>query len=126
MWIDVLQTITKQYDNPVHNSTKLTTIPASSKKNKAFVYKNLLDKKRTSPKFKIHNLIRTADLMKTFSKSDTTNWSHKLKEITEIVNDTIPSYKIDKLKERSNEALLKKTELSMKENDSVMKKLNLY
>ena len=37
----------------------------------------------------------------------------------------MPSYKIDKLKERYNESLLKKTELTIKENDNVMKKLNL-
>ena len=37
----------------------------------------------------------------------------------------LPSYKIDNLKERYNQSLLKKTELSMKENNSVMKKLNL-
>ena len=66
-----------------------------------------------------------ADLKKTFSKGDTTNWSYKLCKITEIINDTIPAYKIDKLAERYNESLLKKTELSMKENNSVMKKLRL-
>jgi len=48
-----------------------------------------------------------------------------LYKITEIVNDTIPSYHIDNLKERYNESLLKKTELTKKENDNVMKKLNL-
>ena len=42
-----------------------------------------------------------------------------------MINDTIPSYKIDNLKERYNEALLKKTELTIKENDNVMKKLNI-
>ena len=34
------------------------------------------------------------------------------------------SYKIDNLKERYNESLLKKTELTIKEIDNVMKKLN--
>ena len=29
-------------------------------------------------------------------------------KITEIINDTIPNYKIDNIKERYNEALLKK------------------
>ena len=53
------------------------------------------------------------------------NWSYRLYEITEvIIIDTIPSFKTDCLPERYNEALLKKTELTMKENDSVMKKLN--
>ena len=54
-----------------------------------------------------------------------TNWSYKLYKNTEIINDTIPSYKIDNLKERYDESLLKKTELSMKENNDVMKKLNI-
>ena len=36
-----------------------------------------------------------------------------------------PSYHIDNLKERYNESLLKKIELSMKEYSSALKKLNL-
>ena len=125
-WIDVLPTITKQYNNKVHSSTKLTPIQASLKKNEGYVYKNLLDKrKKKTPKFQINDLVRTADLKKTFSKSDMTNWSYKLYKITEIINDTKPSYNIDNLPERYNEALLKKTELTMTENNSVMKKLNI-
>ena len=125
-WIDILPTITKQYNNRVHSSTKLTPIQASMKKNEGFVYKNLLDKrKKIKPKFQVNDLIRTADIKKTFSKGDTTNWSYKLYKITEIINDTIPSYHLDNLPERYNESLLKKTELTMKENDNVMKKLNI-
>ena len=125
-WIDILQTITKQYNNRIHSSTELSPKDASLKKNEGFVYKNLLDKrKKVKPKYEIGDLIRTADLKKTFSKGDTTNWSYKLYKITEIINDTLPSYKIDNLKERYNESLLKKTELTMKENNSVMKKLKI-
>ena len=102
----------------------MTPIQASLKTNEGFVYKNLLDK-RKKLKFQINDLVRTADLKKTFSKGDTTNWSFKLYKITEIIKDTIPSYKIDNLKERYNESLLKKTELTIKENNSVMKKLKL-
>ena len=123
-WIDVLHTITKQYNNRVHSSTKLTPIQASLKKNESYVYKNLLDKrKKRKPKYEVGDLVRTADLKKTFSKSDRTNWSYELYKNTEIINDTLPSYKIDNLKERYNESLLKKTELTMKENDNVVKKL---
>ena len=50
--------------------------------------------------------------MKMFSKRDTTNWSYNLYKITENKNDTIPSYKIDKMKERYNEALLKKNRVN--------------
>ena len=125
-WIDVLPTITNQYNNRVHSSTKLTPIQASLKKNEGYVYKNLLDeRKKVKPKFQINDLVRTADLKKTFSKGDTSNWSYKLYKITEIIKDTIPSYHIDNLPERYNESLLKKTELSLKQNKDVMKALNL-
>ena len=125
-WIDVLPTITKQYNNRIHSSTKLTPIQASLKKNEGYVYKNLLDKSnKIKPKFQVNDLVRTADLKKTFSKSDTTNWSFKLYKISGIINDTMPSYKIANLKERYKESLIKKTELTMKENEDVMKKLNI-
>ena len=104
----------------------MTPIQASLKKNEGYVYKNLLDKRnKINPKFQINDLVRTADLKRTFSKGDTTNWSYKLYKITEIINDTIPSYKIDNLEERYNQSLLKKTELSLKQNKDVMKKLKL-
>ena len=124
-WIDVLPTI-KQYNERIHSSTKLTPIPASLKKNEGYVYKNLLDKrKKIKPKFQINDLVRTAELKRTFSKGDTTNWPYKLYKITEIIIDTIPSYRIDNSPERYNESLLKKTVLTLKENKDVMKALNL-
>ena len=46
-------------------------------------------------------------------------------KIIEIINDTIPSSRIDNLPERNIEALLKKTELSMEENKDVMKALKI-
>ena len=101
-------------------------IQASLKKNQGYVYKNLLDKrKKVKPKFQKNDLVRTADLKKTFSKGDTTNWSYKLYKFTEIINDTIPSYHIDNLPERYKESLLKKSELTLKENKDVIKKLKI-
>ena len=125
-WIDILPTITKQYNNKVHSSTKLTPIQASLKKNEGYVYKISLDKrKKIKPKYEIGDLVRTADLKKTFSKGDTTNWSYKIYKITEIIKDTIPSYHIDNLPERCNESFLKKTEFTLKGNKDVMKKLGI-
>ena len=127
-WIDILPKITKEYNNRIHSSTKLTPIQASLKKNEVFVYNNLIDKRqKVTPKFQVNDLVITADLKKTFSKGDTTNWSYKLHKIIEIINDIIPSYCLDNLPERCNEALLKKTELTLKENNSYEKiKLKLY
>ena len=121
-WIDVLPTITKQYNNRINSSTKLTPIQASLKKNEGFVYKNLSDKRtKVTPKFQINADLRD----KRFLKSDTTKWSYKLYKVTQTYNDTIPSYRLDNLPERYNESLLKKTGLTLKENKDVTKKLNL-
>ena len=82
-WVDIFSTITKQYNNRVHSSTKLTPIQASLKTNYGFVYNNLLDKrKKVQPKFQVNDLVRTADSKKTFSKSVTTNSSYNLYKIT--------------------------------------------
>ena len=125
-WVDVLPTITKRYNNRLYSSTKLTPIQTSLKKNEGFVHKNLLDKrKKITPEFQINDLVRTPNLKKTFSKRDTNNWSYKLYKITEIVNDTIPSYHIDNLKERYKNSLLKKTELTLNQNKDVTKKINI-
>ena len=39
-WIDILPTITKQYNNRIHSSTKLSPVQGSLKRNEGFVYKN--------------------------------------------------------------------------------------
>ena len=102
-WIDILPTITKQYTNRIHSSTKLSPKDASLKKNAGFVHRKLSDKRnKIKPKYEIGDLVRPADLRKTFSKSDTTNWSYLLYKITEVINDTIPCYRIDNLPERYN------------------------
>ena len=125
-WVDVLPIITKQYNNRVHASTKWTPFQASLKKNEGYVYKNLLDKrKKRNPKLQVNDLVRTCDSKKTFSKEDTTNWSYKIYKVTEVKNKTKPSYHLDNLPERYYEGILKKTELTLKENKNVMKASNL-
>ena len=102
----------------------MTPIQASLKKNEGYVFFTFQNSGivTLTPKFQLNELVRVADLKKTFSKGDTTNWSNKLYKITELIVDTIPSNRLDNLPERYNESLLKKLELTMKENNSVMKK----
>ena len=111
-WVVVLPTITKQKNNRIHSSTKLSPMQCSLKTNEGNVYRNLLHKrKKIKPKFKMGNIGRTAELKKAFSKGDISNRSYMLIEFTKKnINDTIPSYYIDSLTERYNEALLKNTE----------------
>ena len=45
--------------------------------------------------------------------------------MTQILDDTIPSYRINYLPERDNQSLLLPTKLTLDENYKVMKELNL-
>ena len=73
---------------------------------------------------KIGYIVRKADIKRSFSKGDTTNWSYKLYKTTETVKVTISKYKVYNLPERNKEAFLKKTKLTTKENVGVMRKTN--
>ena len=104
----------------------MTPIQASLEKNELFVYQKLSNKRKNiKPKFQVNDLVRTADLKKTFSKLDLTIWSYNLYRVTENIKKTKPSYHIDNLPECYNDALLKKTNLTMKVNKDVTKKLNI-
>ena len=125
-WINELSPNIKQYNNTNHHSTKMTPIQSSKKSNKKIVYTNLQDKRvKQKPKFKLGDFVRTADIIRVFSKGDSTNWSYKLYTITEVIYDTIPTYRVDYLPERYIEKLLLPTKLSLEQNNQVMKELNL-
>ena len=71
-----------EYSN---TSTKSTSIEGSLKKNEGYIYKKLLDKrKEVKPEFEINDLVKTADLKKTSSKSGMTNWSYLLSKIRKL------------------------------------------
>ena len=125
-WLSELPSFVKKYNNTIHPSIKMTPVQASKKVNEKIVYSNLRDKRDVrKPKFKLGQLVRTADIKKVFSKDDSTNYSYKLYTITEVIHDTIPSYRIDFLPERYNENLLLSTKLSLEQNNKIMKELNL-
>ena len=125
-WLSELPSVVKKYNNTFHHSIKITPIQASKKSNAKEVFDNLRDdRQKQRPKFKLRDLVRTADIKKVFSKGDSTNWSYKLYTITEVIHYTIPSYRIDYLQERYNENLLLPTKLSLDENNQIMKELNL-
>ena len=102
--------------------------------NEGYVYGRLLDKVK-KPKFQVNDQLRFADLRKTFSKGDSTNWSYKLYEITESIKDTTPRCHVgderassrsgNKQPEHSSEATLKKSTLMLKENNDRKETLNL-
>ena len=125
-WISELPSVVNKYNNTIHSSTKMTPNQASKKSNERKVYSNLQDKRRKlNPKYKLGDLVRTADIKRVFSKGDSTNYSYKLYTITESIHDIIPSYRIDYLPERYNENPLLPTKLTLEQNNQVMKELNL-
>ena len=126
-WLSELPSGIKQYNIKIHHSLKMTPIQASKKSNERKVYSNLRDdRQKQQPKFKLGQLGRTADIKKVFSKGDSTNYSYLLYTITEVIHDTIASYRLNYLPERYNENLLLPTKLSLHENNRVMKELNLF
>ena len=126
-WIDELPSVVKQYNNTIHHSIKMTPIQASKKTNEKLVFSNLKDdREKQKPKYKLGQLVRTADIKRVFSKGDSTNYSYKLYTITEVIHDTIPSYRLDYLPERYNQNLLLPSKLYLEQNNQVMKELNLF
>ena len=70
-------------------------------------------------------LVRTADIKKVFSKGDSTNYSHILYRMAEVIHDTIPSFRLNYLPERYNQNLILPAKISLDENIKVLKELNL-
>ena len=125
-WLIELPYVIRHYNNTIHNSSKMTPIQAGKKVNEKEVYQNLQDRRvKQKPKFKLGQLVRTVDNKRVFSKRDSTNYSYKFYKITEVIHETIPSYRIDYLPERYNENLLLPTKITLVEHNKVMKELNL-
>ena len=116
----------KQYNNTIHYIIKKTPVQASKKSNEKEVCSNLKDEREIQEsKFNLGQLVRTADIEKVISKGDSTNYSYKLHTVTEVLHNTILSYRLSYLTERYNENLLLPPNLTLDENNQVMKKLNL-
>ena len=125
-WLCELTFISRQNNNTKHNSTGMKPIDASKKIDEKIRYSNLQYRRvRQQPKSKLGQIVRTADIKRVFEKSDSTNFSYQIYTITEVIHDTIPSYRINYLLKRYNQNLLLPTKLSLEEKSQVMKKLNL-
>ena len=75
-WIDELPSVIKQYKNTIHSSIKLTPNQTRRTSNKKLVLNNLKDNGEIQkPEFKLGQIVRTADIKRTFNKGDCTNWS---------------------------------------------------
>ena len=100
----------------------MTPVQATKKTNGKVVYNNLKDNREIQkPKYKLGQLVRTADIKRVFKKGDSTIWSNNVYTITKINLDTIPSYRINYLPKRYNENFLRSTKLSLEETKFISK-----
>ena len=124
--ISELPSVIKKYNNTIHSSIEMTLNQASKKSNERKVFSNLKNKREIQkPKFKLGQVVRTSDIRRVFSKGDSTNYRYEIYTITEVIHDTILSYRIIYEPERYNENLLLPSKLTLEENKKVMKELNL-
>ena len=124
-WKSELPSVLKKYNITIHHSIKTTPVEASKKLNEKILFDNLKQiRENQSPKFKLAQLVRVADIKKVFSMTDSTNSSYQFYTITEVLYDTISSYKLKYKPERYNQNLLLLTKLTLEENNPKMKKRN--
>ena len=72
-WLFEQPTYIEQYNNTIHNSTKMAPIQAGKKNTEKEVYSNLQDKRQKHTlNFKLGDLVRTIDIRRVFSKGDST------------------------------------------------------
>ena len=70
-WLSELPSVITQKNNTIHHSKKMTPNQASKKSNERKVYTNLQDRRdKQKPKYKLGQLVRTADIKRVFSKGD--------------------------------------------------------
>ena len=121
-WLSDLPSVIKKCNDTIHKSTKKIPIHTIKKPNEKIVFDNLHDKrKKLNSKFKISQLVRTADIKRVVSKGDSTIFSNRIYTITDVIHEFIPSYKINYLPGRHIEILLGPTKLTLEENNQIMK-----
>ena len=103
----------------------MTPVQVNEKLIEKTVFSFLQNKRnKLKPLFEVGHLNRTTDIEKTLSEGDTTNWVYRIHIIVQKTHGIFPIYRVSVLAERWNKNLLRSTELILKENNQVMKKLN--
>ena len=98
IYIDILPSLVKDYNNTKHSSIKMTPVKASKKENELTVWKNLypehLKIHDINPKFSVGDQVRISKKKKTFEKGYTTRWTEEIFTIVEVKHTRPPTYKI--------------------------------
>ena len=85
-WLNELPSVIKKYNMAIHISTKMTCNQTSKNSKEKLVCSNIQDRRvRQQPKFKLGQLVCTADIKQVFSKGDSTIYSYELRTKTEVL-----------------------------------------
>ena len=122
-WVSEITSVIKINDNTKDHSVKMTPSQVSQKLNQKSNFQNKRKKRKT--KNKLRDSASTAFIKIVFSQVDSTKWSKTFQAVTQITDDTIPSCRIDYLPKKYKEFLLRPINITLDENNLVIKKLIL-
>lgn len=100
-WIDILDDLTKEYNNTYHNTIKMKPIEVN-KENEKEILNNIYNDnnvKNIKPKFKLNEYVRISKYKGIFEKGYTPNWSMEVFQISKIIYSNPITYIIKDLKE---------------------------
>ena len=71
IWLSEVSSVSKKYNNTNYKQTKMKPFQASLKRNEKVVFNNIQDEiEKNEPKYRLRNLVRTADIEQVFSMGD--------------------------------------------------------
>lgn len=95
-YIDVVDSLTKKYNDTVHSSIKMTPVSASNPANENKVRMSLYPKlpQAKKPKFAVGDRVRVTKKKGTFEKGYTARWTEEVFNVTDILYTNPVTYKI--------------------------------
>ena len=91
-WVKILNDTVITYNNNIHSTINMTPIDASNNPDKVKYY---VKSTNATPKFKVGDYVRNADIRNIFSKGYTSNWNRELFKIKEVLKTRPPTYKTE-------------------------------
>lgn len=86
-WLDILETVVKNYNNTKHSVTGFKPADVKKKNEKEImtkVFSNIKSIDPTTTKFKIGDFVRISKYRNVFEKGYTPNWSNEIFKITKL------------------------------------------
>ena len=98
-YIDIIDDLTKKYNNTVHSFIKMRPVDASKSANANIVRMNLYPElpRAKKPKLKVGDNVRITKKKKTFEKGYTPRWTEEIFTVTKILYTNPVTYKISDL-----------------------------